>query len=560
MDTHSVSYNDSVEKRAASRIYQDLYLFQARFPASPTYSDLCSTRSSSTMSNSLAIPHHIGIIGAGFSGLRCADVLLSHGFRVTIIEGRSRIGGRVHQATLRNGFPVDMGANWVHGTTDNPVYEIAKATGTACSGWDATQLVCDAEGVPLETGEREELADLMWTIVLDAFAHSNKNSASIDPKESLYDWFTQQVPKRIPESVDGWMRKREIVLQMADSWGTFIGSPVESQSLKFFWLEECVEGGEYCAQLRLENLFCEGTHRKVLEAIASHALEKAEIIYETIAHKIKYRSRESSSHEAVYVQCSSHETSLHDGSRIKVERTFEFDDVVVTTPLGWLKNNRDAFEPELPPRLCKAIDSISFGCLEKVYMTFETPFWRKEPQNSSSLSIQGFSQWLSPRYTATNPEHWSQELVELASLSAGNAHNTLLFYIFGDQSVYITSTISSLHSHKERTDFLTDHFRPYLNTMPGYNASSPACAVVDCLASNWLNDELAGNGSYANFQVGLEEGDRDIEVMREGIPDRGLWLAGEHTAPFVALGTTTGAYWSGEAVGRRIAEKYEVGV
>ncbi len=38
---------------------------------------------------------HVGVIGAGVSGLRCADVLLSHGFRVTILEARSRIGGRV---------------------------------------------------------------------------------------------------------------------------------------------------------------------------------------------------------------------------------------------------------------------------------------------------------------------------------------------------------------------------------------------------------------------------------------------------------------------------------
>jgi hypothetical protein len=44
--------------------------------------------------------------------------------------------------------------------------------------------------------------------------------------------------------------------------------------------------------------------------------------------------------------------------------------------------------------------------------------------------------------------------------------------------------------------------------------------------------------------------------MREGLPSRGLWFAGEHTAPFVALGTVTGAYWSGESVGQRIAKAY----
>jgi len=38
---------------------------------------------------------HVCIVGAGVSGLRCADVLLSHGFKVTILEARDRIGGRV---------------------------------------------------------------------------------------------------------------------------------------------------------------------------------------------------------------------------------------------------------------------------------------------------------------------------------------------------------------------------------------------------------------------------------------------------------------------------------
>lgn len=38
---------------------------------------------------------HVGIVGAGFAGLRCADVLLQHGHKVTIFEARDRVGGRV---------------------------------------------------------------------------------------------------------------------------------------------------------------------------------------------------------------------------------------------------------------------------------------------------------------------------------------------------------------------------------------------------------------------------------------------------------------------------------
>ena len=85
------------------------------------------------------------------------------------------------------------------------------------------------------------------------------------------------------------------------------------------------------------------------------------------------------------------------------------------------------------------------------------------------------------------------------------------------------------------------------------------------LVTNWQNDELAGFGSYTTFQAsdpardGEVQLDKDIEALREGCPERGIWFAGEHTARFVALGTVTGAYWSGEVVAKRIAEAYGLG-
>lgn len=38
---------------------------------------------------------HICVVGAGVAGLRCADVLARQGFKVTVLEARDRIGGRV---------------------------------------------------------------------------------------------------------------------------------------------------------------------------------------------------------------------------------------------------------------------------------------------------------------------------------------------------------------------------------------------------------------------------------------------------------------------------------
>ena len=46
----------------------------------------------------MAVPH-ICIVGAGPAGLRCATVLLEQGCKVTLVEARNRIGGRVRTQT-----------------------------------------------------------------------------------------------------------------------------------------------------------------------------------------------------------------------------------------------------------------------------------------------------------------------------------------------------------------------------------------------------------------------------------------------------------------------------
>ena len=48
----------------------------------------------------------------------------SQGFQVTILEARDRIGGRIYtDKTL--GFPVDLGASWIHGIQNNPIGKLA---------------------------------------------------------------------------------------------------------------------------------------------------------------------------------------------------------------------------------------------------------------------------------------------------------------------------------------------------------------------------------------------------------------------------------------------------
>ncbi len=112
--------------------------------------------------------------------------------------------------------------------------------------------------------------------------------------------------------------------------------------------------------------------------------------------------------------------------------------------------------------------------------------------------------------------------------------------------MFVNSIKDMDESSPEYYEFLNNFVRPFYSSLPGYSTSSESRKPTAFQASKWIADDYAGNGSYANFQVGLEAGDKDIEAMRLGMgPDRGVWFAGEHTAPFVGLGTTTGAYWSG---------------
>jgi len=174
-------------------------------------------------------------------------------------------------------------------------------------------------------------------MISDAFIYSEENTTIIDPVKSLYDYFVERLKDVIPEGPTA-ERKRKIVMQMADLWGGFVGSPVTKQSLKFLWLEQCING---------ENLFCSGTFKKILAQIAKPAVEGAEL-------KLSTRVTSIITEHAVV------KLIVDDG------RILEFDEVVVTVPLGFLQKNKEIFSPPLPTRFLQAVDGIGYGSLEKV--------------------------------------------------------------------------------------------------------------------------------------------------------------------------------------------------
>lgn len=55
----------------------------------------------------------------------------------------------------------------------------------------------------------------MWSIIVQAFQYSAENTSTIDPRQSLYDFFIERVAEIFPNEVSQ-ERERKIVMQMSE--------------------------------------------------------------------------------------------------------------------------------------------------------------------------------------------------------------------------------------------------------------------------------------------------------------------------------------------------------
>lgn len=69
------------------------------------------------------------VIGGGISGVAAARFLQNAYFKVLLLESRDRLGGRIH-TDKSFGYPVDMGASWLHGVcNENPLAPLIRRLG-----------------------------------------------------------------------------------------------------------------------------------------------------------------------------------------------------------------------------------------------------------------------------------------------------------------------------------------------------------------------------------------------------------------------------------------------
>jgi len=281
----------------------------------------------------LAAETKILVIGAGISGLTAAQELRSSGCEVKVLEARGRIGGRI--ATDRSaGFPIERGANWVHGLHGNPLTDLANRAGVRLVVSDDDRLAlrgADGRLVPqgrIEAGY-EHLEQLSKRI--DA-QFGPENDLSL--QRALDGLGDKDLPKGAASAVERWLLQFVIDADSAASPDQL--SAAFHDEGAYFEGSDAIPAGGY--DLLLKPL------TNGLEILLNH--EVTEIVHGQAGCTV-----------------------------IASGETFSADAVISTLPLGVMKANRVRFRPALGDTRQRAIEQIGFGQMAKVALAYDRPFW-----------------------------------------------------------------------------------------------------------------------------------------------------------------------------------------
>ncbi|WP_310784614.1 flavin monoamine oxidase family protein [Mycobacterium sp. Z3061] len=284
----------------------------------------------STAPNSTAPPdtRSVLVIGAGMAGLGAARSLADAGWPVRVLEARDRIGGRVH--TTRDwGVPLEMGASWIHGTTNNPLTELAQRVHADVAPTDyddSTKLVIDPRLQPMTFNPKT------WSrLVSDARDEATGGSlgAAI-----------------AAQSGDLTDRERAEL-------DFYVTTEIED--------EYAADAGQLSATTFDLGKFTDGPQSVITsgyDAIPRLMADGLPITLNTTVNSISHQQN------SVQVRAGDH--------------TFEGPAAIVTVPLGVLKAASITFDPPLPEGHTHAVNALGFGVLSKSYFRFQKRAWDTE--------------------------------------------------------------------------------------------------------------------------------------------------------------------------------------
>jgi monoamine oxidase len=281
-------------------------------------STLLTTCRKETLFEDVTYDGKVIIIGAGAAGLYAAYILKSKGIDFQILEASSTYGGRLGKLTGFANFPIDTGAQWLHG--ENSVLgDLIKSSKTKITRddsetkfWFNNQLV---DALPQNTNifEGEELPDISYE------AYALQNGLGNEYKYIIENIAGDQGAAASHLSVYGNNKDEE-------NWSA------GDDDFKF------------------EETFFDLIDKEIASQV------KDQILINTIITKIDY---------------SQSEIKLTDSNN----NTFNANKVIITVPISILKSGDIQFIPALPIEKTTAFSKIGMDAGMKVFLKFSNKFF-----------------------------------------------------------------------------------------------------------------------------------------------------------------------------------------
>ncbi|XP_022892603.1 protein FLOWERING LOCUS D-like isoform X3 [Olea europaea var. sylvestris] len=283
------------------------------------------------------------VIGAGLAGLAAARQLMTFGFKVTVLEGRKRAGGRVYSKKLEGKnmmAAADLGGSVLTSTLGNPLGILARQLSYTLHKVRVRCPLYRVDGKPVDPILDDKMENA-YNQLLDKVSILRNLMGDVSQVVSLgaaLESFWQVSGDVASEEEMKLFHWHLANLEYANA------GLISKISLAFWDQDDQYDmGGEHC--------FLTGGNGRLVEAL----VDNVPILYEKTVQAINY---------------SSDGVQVFSGNQV-----YECDMALCTVPLGVLKSGSIKFVPELPQRKLDAIKRLGFGLLNKVVMLFPEVFW-----------------------------------------------------------------------------------------------------------------------------------------------------------------------------------------